>query len=320
MDSPRRPRLSLDLLRGFRAAARHLSFTRAAQELFVTQPAISREIKALEEQLGQPLFRRVNRALELTPAGRELYQATDEALALLDAAVERLVTSGKTLAVTTTTAFASLWLAPRLPHFTRLHPGIDVRIAAVNDMVNLNLEREHLDLAIRFVPPDGDQPAGERLMDYETFPVCSPRLASDPTLPLRTPADLAHHVLVDFERIAFGRPWSDWDHWFRAKQLRPVKPAANLRFSHYDQVIQAAIEGSGVAIGKRPHLTRLLREGLLRAPFGTEGVAKLGSFFIVLAPGAGEREPVAAFIAWLRSEVRDDEQPAAAPRGRPRNR
>src|SRR3989442_15725923 len=128
MDKRRYPRLSLDLLRGFRVAARHLSFTRAAQELFVTQSAISREIKTLEEQIGQPLFHRVHRALQLTRAGEELYHAADEALAQLDAVVHRLAGSGRVLAVTTTNALASLWLAPRLHRFNHLHPGINVRI------------------------------------------------------------------------------------------------------------------------------------------------------------------------------------------------
>jgi len=159
MDKRRHP-LSLDLLRGFRAAARHLSFTRAAQELFVTQSAISREIKTLEEQIGKPLFRRVHRALELTRAGEELYRATDEALGLLDAVTTRLAESGKTLAVTTTTALASLWLAPRLPRFNRLHPGIDVRIAASNDKPDL--ERDQMDIAIRFVPVGADTPTASR--------------------------------------------------------------------------------------------------------------------------------------------------------------
>src|SRR6266571_3114006 len=159
MSKPRHPRLSLDLLRGFRVAARHLSFTRAASELFVTQPAISREIKTLEEQLGQPLFHRVNRALQLTHAGEELYRAVDEALALIDSTAERLATCEKTLSVTTTTALASLWLAPRLPQFSRLHPGIDVQIAASNDKPDL--ERDQLDIAIRFVARGADAPNGE---------------------------------------------------------------------------------------------------------------------------------------------------------------
>src|SRR5204862_3818958 len=137
MDAQRIPRLSLDLLRGFRAAARHLSFTRAAQELFVTQSAISREIRTLEQQLGRPLFRRVNRGLELTKAGEELYRAVDEALERIDAAALRVSGAIRTLSVTTTVAMASTWLVPRLPRFARLHPEIDMRVMASNDWVDL---------------------------------------------------------------------------------------------------------------------------------------------------------------------------------------
>ena len=299
-------RLSLDLLRGFRAAARHLSFTRAARELFVTQSAISREIKKLEEQIGQPLFHRVNRALQLTHSGEELYRAADEALALIDAATVRLAGAGRSLGVTTTTALASLWLVPRLPQFTRRHPGIDVRIAATNDM--FNLEREHLDIAIRYVPPGWDIPSGVRLVDYEIFPVCSPAYARDKSRPLRTPADLAGHVLLDYEGIVYGRPWYDWEQWFNGMKLRKGARAGTLRFSHYDQVIHAALEGSGVAIGKRPHLTRHLRDGLLIAPFGREWVAGLGGFDIVVAESMARRDTVDAFVAWLRNEVRRDEE------------
>jgi DNA-binding transcriptional LysR family regulator len=313
MATRRQPRLSLDLLRGFRAAARHLSFTRAAQELHVTQSAISREIKTLEGQIGKSLFRRVHRALQLTRAGEELYQATDEALALIDAAAGRVAESGRALAVTTTTALASLWLAPRLPRFNRLHPGIDVRVVATNDKPDL--EREQLDLAIRFVPRGADTPQGERFADCEIFPVCSPALARDRTHPLRSPADLAQHVRLDFETIRDGRPWSEWDVWYGALKIPVVTPASTLRFSHYDQVIPAAIEGSGVAMGARPHLTHHLRDGTLCAPFGPEAVATLGTFFIVLRPSVTPSDATEAFVAWLKSEVRrDSELTLAVPR------
>jgi LysR family transcriptional regulator, glycine cleavage system transcriptional activator len=313
MTKRRQPRLSLDLLRGFRVAARHLSFTRAAQELHVTQSAISREVKTLEEQIGKPLFRRVHRALQLTRAGEELYRATDEALALIEAAAGRVAESGKTLAVTTTTALASLWLAPRLPRFNRLHPGIDVRVAAANDRPDL--EREQLDLAIRFVPRGADTPEGERLFDCEIFPVCSPALARDKMRPLRTPDDLANHVRLDFETIRDGRPWSEWDVWYGALKIAPVTPASTLRFSHYDQVIPAAIEGSGVAMGARPHLTQHLRAGTLCAPFGSEAAPTLGTFFIVLRPNLAPSDATEAFVSWLKSEVRRDaELTLAVPR------
>jgi len=202
----------------------------------VTQPAISREIRTLEEQLGVPLFRRVNRALQLTQAGAELYRAVDEALALIDGATERLAGSSGALAITTTTALASLWLVPKLPGFARAHPDIDVRIAASNDMVDLR--SEHLDIAIRFVLPGGDVPNGERLVDYKQFPVISPQLARSRARPLRSIADLSQHVLLDFETILYGRPWYDWERWLHAMRIRAFRPAGTMRFSHYDQVIR----------------------------------------------------------------------------------
>jgi LysR family glycine cleavage system transcriptional activator len=315
MKRSRAPRLSLDLLRGFCAAARTLSFTLAARELFVTQSAISREIKTLEEQLGQPLFRRVNRTLQLTHAGAELHRTAQEALAAIDATTTRLTSSGGLLAVTTTTALASAWLVPRLPRFARRHPELDVRVAASNDMVDL--DREHLDVAVRFVPVGETPSGGEHLVDYETFPVCAPALARDRRRPLRTPADLAHHVRLDFEAVLYGRLWYDWDRWADMVKVGRLRPASTLRFSHYDQVIEAAIDGAGVAIGKRPHLVQHLRDGRLVAPFGHDWVAPLGRFDIVTATGARERAGVAAFCEWLRDEVRRD---AAPPPRRPRAR
>ena len=195
MNKLRRPRLSLDLLRGFCVAARHLSFTRAAQELFVTQPAISREIRTLEEQLGQALFEREHRALKLTRAGEELYRATDEALRLLDSVTDQIIGVGHALTVTTTTGLASLWLAPRLPRFNSLHAGIVVHLFASTDQPDL--ERDQLDIAIRFIGEGGDVPNNEPLMQAQCFPTCSPALVTHPVHPLRTPADLVHHVRID---------------------------------------------------------------------------------------------------------------------------
>src|SRR5437899_6831042 len=304
MDKRRYPRLSLDLLRGFRVAARHLSFTRAAQELFVTQSAISREIKTLEEQIGQPLFHRVHRALQLTRAGEELYRAADEALTQLDAVTDRLTGSGRALTVTTTTALASLWLAPRLPGFNRLCPEIDVRIVANNDKPDL--ERDQLDVAIRFVAAGADSPDAEQLVTCESFPVCAPALARDPARPLRAPADLARHVRLDYETVRDGRVLSEWDFWFDAMKLRAVAPASTLRFPQFDQWIPAAIEGAGVAIGVLPHLTQQLRDGVLCAPFGRDAIANRGTFFIVPRRHVAGGGFVKEFVAWLRSEVRGD--------------
>ena len=307
--NPRTPQLSLDLLRGFCAAARTLSFTQAARERFVTQSAISREVKTLEEQLGQPLFLRVNRSLQLTRAGAELLRTAQEALAAIDAAAARLTAAGHQLAVTTTTALASTWLVPRLARFSRSHPEYDVRIAASNDYVDL--EREHFDIAVRFVLAGSPPSGGEHLLDYYVFPVCASALARNRSRPLRTPADLTGHVRLDYEAILYGRAWYDWDRWADVLGLGAIRPLSTLRFAHYDQTIEAAIDGAGVAIGKLPHLVQHLREGRLVAPFGDAWRARLGQFDIVTAPRPGNEAAVAAFSTWLRDEARRDTSAAA---------
>lgn len=304
----RHPRLSLDLLRAFRAAGAHLSFTRAAREQFVTQSAISHSIRTLELQLGQALFHRVNRSLKLTHAGEALYRATDDALALIDGTVDQLVGADHSLGVTTTAALASLWLVPRLRQFSRRHSETNVRVVATNDRIEI--EREHLDLAIHFVPPWETPPEADKLVEYLQFPVCSPALARSRKYPVRTPIDLKRHVRLDFETVVYGRPWYDWEQWADGMKLRPIAPRKSMRFSHYDQVIQAAVDGAGVAIGKWPHLARHLREGVLCAPLGKDWVARLGGFYLIVRQPSDPSVPVQAFIAWLKDEMNRDAKTA----------
>lgn len=304
MNNRRRPRLSLDLLRGFHAAARYLSFTRAADELCVTQSAISREIKTLEDQIGQTLFQRSHRSLQLTRAGEEPYRAADQSLSHLDAVTDRLAGTGTTLRVMTTTGLASLWLAPRLPRFNVLNPTIDVRIIASNDKPDL--ERDQLDVAIRFVLPGYDAPDGERLFSCRSLPVCAPELMQDSTLPLKTMTDLARHVRLEYETVRDGRRWSAWDFWFDAVKIRPVEPASTLYFPQYDQEIAAAIQGTGVAMGVLPHVLHQLRSGVLCAPFPHDAIGDWGGFFVMRRSDVTEREAVETFVAWLRSETQKD--------------
>src|SRR5262245_44842377 len=161
---------ALDLLVGFEAAARHLSFTKAGEELYLTQSAVSRQIKDLEEQLGVELFQRRHRALSLTEAGQQFYAASAQVLATMRTATERLrVQAGrKTLSVTTTSSFAALWLVPRLAGFTRAHPGVNVRITA--DARVQDLERDGLDVAIRHGPASLAGPGATRLFGERVFP------------------------------------------------------------------------------------------------------------------------------------------------------
>lgn len=307
MDRRTRPsRLSLDLLKGFEAAARHLSFTRAAEELFLTQSAISREIKTLEQQLGQPLFERVNRGLHLTDAGQTLYRAVAEALLLIEQATGHLASrqTTETLTVTTSVPLASMWLVPKLPRFFELYPDVDVRSVASNE--TLDLGRERLDLAIRWIAPGAVAAGVEHLFDIEIFPICAPKLAQDRTRPLKIPSDLSHHVILDFDTMTGRGRWSDWQQWLAGVKLDGLRPARTLRFSHFDQVMQAAINGSGIAMGRSPHNARHLRDGLLIAPFGSKATLNFGCYVAVIAERSSERPVVRKFLSWLRDEVAQD--------------
>src|SRR5207249_5747985 len=191
---------SLDLLQGFEAAARHLSFTKAGEELFLTQSAVSRQIKELEDQLGVALFHRRHRALVLTEAGQQFYAAAAQVITTMRTATERLrAQSGRKrpLSLTTTNSFAALWLIPRLAGFTRAQPGVDVRITAETRVQDL--ERDGLDLAIRHGPASLAGPNAVRLFGERVFPVCSPKLLRDPKRPLKQPADLKEHCLRQYD-------------------------------------------------------------------------------------------------------------------------
>jgi len=296
---------SLDLLKGFEAAARHLSFTRAAEELFLTQSALSRQMQTLEEQLGLPLFERRHRQLLLTDAGQVLQttaKAVLDEIAQAVAAIRR-EQAAQPLTVSTNQPFASLWLIPRLSHFRDRHPDVDVYISADNRIVDL--EREHIDLAVRYCG-EASAPAGAlRLFGERLVPVCSPSLATDRGRPLKRPEDLARHVLlhIDDERGRF--PWLNWSAWLAANGIEHLTPAGSLRFNHFDQVIQAAIDGQGVALGREPLIDRLLRQRKLVAPF-RDRYTTPRAYYIVRSTHAAVRPEAQAFSDWLQEEARAD--------------
>jgi DNA-binding transcriptional LysR family regulator len=294
---------SLDLLRGFEAAARLLSFTRAGEELRLTQSAVSRQMQELEGQLGVKLFERRHRALALTDAGQQFYPAAAQVLATMRAATDRVrAQSGRgSLAVTTTHSFAALWLIPRLAGFTREHPGVDVRIAA--DTRVQDLDRDGLDVAIRHGPASLAGPHAERLFGERVFPVCNPKLLKDARRPLKAPADLRHHVLLQYDDPDARHPWLHWRTWLEVERLAELKPAGRLSFSGYEQIIAAAIAGHGVALGRIPLLKGALEAGDLVAPFKrTADPAR--AYYAVIAPNGRGRPEVAAFVAWLKAEAR----------------
>ena len=301
------PRLpSLDLLKGFEAAARLLSFTRAGEELHLTQSAVSRQIKELEEQLGVALFERRHRALGLTEAGRALFPAATQVLQAMREATDRLraLSARRALAVTTTHSFAALWLIPRLARFTRTHPGVDVRIAA--DTRVQDLEREGLDIAIRHGPASLAGPNALRLFGERVFPVCSPKLLADPKRPLRQPADLRHHVLLQYDDPDGRHPWLHWKTWLEVERLSDLRPAGSLLFSGYEQIIPAAIAGNGVALGRSPLVREALASGELVAPF-KRSADPARAYFAIVSKTAAARPEVVEFLAWLRAEAAGEE-------------
>src|SRR3954471_17364252 len=294
---------ALDLLVGFEAAARHLSFTKAGDELHLTQSAVSRQIKELEDQLGVTLFERRHRALGLTEAGQQFYPVAAQVLAMMRAATDRLrATAGnKSLHVTTTAGFASLWLIPRLAGFARTHPGVDVRISA---QVRLqDLDRDGVDVAIRFCPPALAGEDAVRLSFGErVFPVCSPKLMADAKRPLRNTSDLSRQVLLHVDDPEGRWPWLHWRVWLEVAGIPDLRAAGNLRFSGYDQVIPAAIAGHGVALGRTPLVTEALATGELVAPFMDVAQTER-AYFAKVARLASTRPEVVDFIEWLKSEA-----------------
>ena len=287
----------LELLVAFEAAARHLSFTRAGEEIALTQSAVSRQIQALEGRLGVILFRRLHRALALTDDGRSLYAAVAEALARLDRATRELTRAErvKAVVVTTTPGFAGLWLIPRLASFVATQPGVDVRISAGNALANL--DRGDVDVAIRYQSVAAAGGLGVRLFGETVFPVCSPRLRGPSHPPLRRPPDLAGHTLLRMEPDG-KNPLQDWDLWLHAMGLAELQPAGLLHFSSYDQLISAALAGQGVALGRVPLIESHLKSRKLVAPF-SESVVSPRSYYMLVAPASAGRPEIRAFTDWL---------------------
>lgn len=295
----------LDLLLSFEAAARHLSFTKAAAELFLTQSAISRQVQALEEQLGTSLFQRRHRALLLTDAGQLLHRSVGSVLQQLRETTRqiRAVSEPELLTVTTSVSFAALWLVPRLPRFRVLRPLADVRIAASNRLFDLS--RDRVDVAIRYCSAEAAPPGSVRLFGEAIAPMCSPQLLQHPQWPLRSPEDLRHHVLLH-DDDAGPMHWLEWETWLEALGLTGLKAAGDLRFSMYDQMVHAAIDGQGVALGRLPLMSHLLERGQLVMPFDRSpqpSVADRRAFYLFCEARACLRDDVRAFVDWVTGEA-----------------
>ncbi len=291
----------LDLLSTFEAAARQLSFTLAARELFLTQSAVSRQVALLEAHLGVALFKRRHRALDLTDEGRRLHEAVRGVLAQLRRVVAeiRAPRRREVVALTTTPGLASLWLIPRLSAFLAAHPGVDVRIDAT--LERRQLGGEGFDIAVRYGPVLGGE--GTPLFEESMQPVCAPALLRSAARPLKHARDLrAHTLLQTGSPLGVGMPM-EWQSWLQAVGLPELEPAAVLTFNNYDGVVAAALAGQGVALGRRPLVDTLLRARKLVAPF-KGATASARGYFLVGEPEAMTRPAVAALAGWLLEQAR----------------
>lgn len=286
--------------RAFLAVARHLNFRAAAEELALTQSAVSRQIQSLEDEVGVPLFLRHTRAVELTSAGGQLQRAVGPALERMDAAV-RLVrqTAGrKSVAITTWASFASMWLIPRMEEFQRDNPDIDIRIDATDAI--MDLETADVDLALRSSVP-GSQPASaQRLFGEQLAVVASPWLIKSMP-PIRTPADVAQFTLIeagDAHRMPYFE-WITWRRWFELNGQSRLQPKRWLYFNYAQQIVQAALAGQGLALARMPLIAESLASGDLVEVLPGHRLDSPLVYWLVVGPRSGQRPEIQAFCAWL---------------------
>lgn len=287
----------LTALRAFDAAARHLSFARAAEELHVTPAALSFQIKSLEEHLGQPLFHRLNRAVELTEAGRTLAPGAGEGFRALAAAwrATRRLQETRALTVTAGPAFTAKWLAPRLYEFARAHPEIELRFSA--SLRVMDFDRDEVDVAIRYgLGPDTGFYALQLGREWVT-PVMVPELAAR----FPTPQSLRDAPFLFDEHLELFPPASNWAAWFRAAGI-DFAPAQGARFSQSDHAVDAALAGAGVALGRRSMAIKDLHEGRLVAPYPV-ALGSMAQFRFLCPMGHETRPQIRAFRDWILTEI-----------------
>ena len=290
--------------RAFLAVARHLNFRAAAEELALTQSAVSRQIQSLEDEVGVALFLRHTRAVELTSAGAQLQRAVTPALERIDASV-RLIrqTSGrKSVAITTWASFASMWLIPRMEAFQRDNPEIDIRIDATDNV--LDLETSDVDLALRYSLPQHAARGAQRLFGEQLAVVASPwLLKSHPAI--TQPADVARHTLIeagDAHRLQH-LDWLTWERWLDLHGCGNLQPKRWLFLNYAHQIAQAALTGQGLALARMPLVADSLASGDLVEVLPEFRMDSPLAYWLLVGPRSQQRPEVTAFCAWLQLQA-----------------
>ncbi len=305
MNQPLRQRpLSIGPLRAFEAVARLLSFRAAAEELSLTQSAISRQVQSLEEEIGCVLFIRGTRKVELSSDGAVLLPTAVAVLSRLDQTVRQIRRSRgrRVVNVSTFASFASLWLIPRMEAFQREHADIDIRVSAYDRKVDL--DDGESDLALRYddrpsVPADAEQ-----LFEELLSPCVSPWYLQNPPAPLKHPADLAGHALAEEDDPRPSAEYLSWRRWLTEMGAHDVQPRRWLYLNFTYQQVQAALTGQGVALARLPLVHEHLQRGELVEPFGKAG--RLGSpfsYWLITGPSAARRPEVQQFADWVREQA-----------------
>ena len=315
MDRPLGRLPPLNALRAFVASARHLSFSRAAEELFVTPAAVSQQVKLLEDHLGRVLFRRTNRSLLLTDEGQALLPRLLESFVLMGEALAGLEAMDDTgiLTVSMAPSFAAKWLVPRLESFQALHPEIDVRVTASMNLVAFS--DDGVDCAIRYGLGQYPGLVVERLLSESVVPVCSPELLGGRQARL-TPAFLKGITLLHDDSPEQDASCPNWGMWLKAARIEGIEARRGLHFNQASLVLEAAISGRGAALAKTQLAGDDLRRGRLVRLFEVSQPVAFAYYFVCPAAKAGQRK-VALFREWIMREALAGDAPTAP---RPRRR
>lgn len=293
----------LNGLRAFEAAARSLSFTKAAEELNVTPAAVSQQVKSLEEYFGVALFKRLTRALMLTDSGQLVLPMLQEGFDKL-AEADRILRNrrdDRILTVSVAPSFGAKWLVPRLDRFRRAHPDYDIRIDATD--AKADFKRDNVDIAMRYGLGEYPGLVSECLLTEVGVPVCSPRLLEGEH-PLRTPEDLRHHTLLHIQWKMESDAAPNWRMWLKAAGVDDIDPDRGPQFSLESMTIQAAIDGQGVALISTALIEKDIAAGHLVRPFAEEIIQQTKFCYFLVYPESHLQYPkVAAFRDWVQTEI-----------------